>query len=466
LKAGIITFVFLFSIAFCYSQESQGISNSNYVPTTSVWLNPASIADTRTWIDINIAGLSFFALNNHEVIRKSNFVSGNYQNEEDLEYKGLKYASMDLAIEGPGITYAKGINTYGVAFRNRTQLDFRGIPDHLSHYLHDRFVNSELNEFYEDQLLTIRDMDLNVLQWSEVNFSLGHILMTNNKNQMNAGVTLKTIWAANHFGLKVDYTEYDIDNPSELEITNFKGEYGVGPSSRGYNGLGFDFGFTYKKLFRSTRLHKPHTLRNRCKIAHYRYKVGLSLLDVGSAKFKNKAVRASLNDVSGDLSEVNSVAPGDFGEITPILDGVFDNDLSKVFKEDKYNVGLPTALAFQFDYFFKHNIFLAFNLNQAFGKSAGFGTKRLSSLSLIPRYEKERFEFSFPVTLVNYQEPQIGFAIRAKYVIIGMEKIESLFLNKDVYGFDFYFNLKLPIYRLKSCRSGNRRVAAIPCWKY
>jgi len=371
---------------------------------------------------------------------------------------------MDLAIEGPGFTYVKGINTYGVSLRNRTQVDLRGLPDHLAHYFHDRFVNSELNAMFDTVALSVNKMDINVLNWNELNFSLGHILYTNGKNQMNAGITLKTMWAANHFGLKVDVTGYDVDNPSDLEIMNFKGEYGVGPSTRGYNGMGFDIGFTYKKLFRATREHKPHTLRNRCKIAHYRYKFGAALIDMGSLKFKNKAVRASLNDVNGELEAVNTVDPADFNEIIPIMDQVFDSDLSKVFKEFKYKAGLPTALTLQFEYFFKHNIFAAVNLNQAFGNGANFGTKRISSASFIPRYERERFEFALPITIVNYQEPQIGFAVRAKYVVLGMEKLESFFSKKDLYGFDFYFNIKLPIYRINSCRTGNGRVAAIPCW--
>jgi len=461
----LIILVFIAVSQFSHSQESQGISNSNYVPTSSVLLNPASIADTRTWIDINLAGVSMFALNNHEVIPNENIFGGPYTNVEDLDYLGPKFAYLDLAIEGPAFTYVKGINTYGVGIRNRTQVDMRGIPDHLAHYLHARFVNSELNAQFDTLQLNVRKMDLNVMQWTEVNFSLGHILYTNGKNQANAGITMKTMWAANHFGLKVDNTIYDVDNPADLEISNFKGEYGVGPSSRGFNGLGWDIGFTYKKLFRSVRTHKPHTLRNRCKILHYRYKFGASLLDLGTVKFRNKGVRGSLNDVNGELPAVNTVDPQDFGEIIPILDGVFDSDLSKVFKENGYKAGLPTALSLQFEYFFKHNIFAAVNLNQAFGKSAGFGTRRISSLSFIPRYERERFEVALPLTLVNYNEPQFGLALRAKYIVIGMEKLESFFTKKDLYGFDFYFNIKLPIYRIKSCRDGNGRVAAIPCWK-
>lgn len=457
--------LFLFFIGLVFfdviAQENQGISNSNYSPSSSVLLNPASIADSRTWKELNVAGVSFFALNDHEMLPGDQLSFTNFpENQEDLEYLGPKFAKMDLAIEGPAFFMVDGINTYGVSIRHKVQLDMDGMPDHLAHFVHNRF-----NHFPQYNILyNISNMKFDLARWTEVNFSLGHILYTHAKTQMNAGVTLKTLWGANHLGFKIDYMDYIVHNPFDLEMFNFKGEYAVGPSQGGYNGMAFDLGFTYKKLRRNARQHIPHTPRNRCAVLHYQYKLGFALLDLGSARFRNQSVHSSLSEVYADWPDFSLFDPQSFAEIAPELSEVFDDDLSRVYKEQKHKVGLPTAFVTQFDYHISKNFYGTFNWIHGFNRSMGFGLTRSSSLSFMPRYETERFEFSIPFTLSDYQYPQFGLALRAKYIVFGMEKLESFFNNKNMYGFDFYFNIKVPIYRIKTCRTGNGRFAAVPCW--
>ena len=47
------------------AQESLGFNLSNYSPANAVQLNPALIADSKTMVDIHLAGGSFFGYNDH-----------------------------------------------------------------------------------------------------------------------------------------------------------------------------------------------------------------------------------------------------------------------------------------------------------------------------------------------------------------------------------------------------------------
>src|ERR1035437_4165000 len=59
-------FVFILLLYFLplSAQEKLGIANSNYSSTNSIFLNPSSSVDSRTFVQANLLGLNIYGMNN------------------------------------------------------------------------------------------------------------------------------------------------------------------------------------------------------------------------------------------------------------------------------------------------------------------------------------------------------------------------------------------------------------------
>ena len=55
-------------------------------------------------------------------------------------------------------------------------------------------------------------------------------------------------------------------------------------------GSGFDLGFTYQKTLENCDSYLPHTPKSSCRYIPYKYKLGISLIDVGSVKFEQEKI--------------------------------------------------------------------------------------------------------------------------------------------------------------------------------
>jgi hypothetical protein len=81
----------LFFPAVVFGQEQFGAAFSNYTPTNSVFLNPSSMLDAKTWLDIHIVGAGTYANNNFVSLDDNNFTriirtEGEDVTEDDLTY--------------------------------------------------------------------------------------------------------------------------------------------------------------------------------------------------------------------------------------------------------------------------------------------------------------------------------------------------------------------------------------------
>jgi hypothetical protein len=76
---------------------------------------------------------------------------------------------------------------------------------------------------------------------------------------------------------------------------------------------------------------------------------------------------------------------------------------------------------------------------------------RPSVLAFTPRFESNAFDFMLPVSLYNYRTPRIGVALRLYNFTVGTEKVLGFFNVTDFTGLDFYFSVKLFLFK-GNCR--------------
>ena len=121
------------------------------------------------------------------------------------------------------------------------------------------------------------------------------------------------------------------------------GGYGAG------KGFGVDLGVVYQKKKKPVNL---LTFKKLCqqKFLDYDYKIGISLIDVGSIRFTKKVNTGQFNQ-----NMTNSLDGFvDSSDIQLITDSDSYNASSSLQKEN-YSVKLPTALCIQFDYHYNKN---------------------------------------------------------------------------------------------------------------
>jgi hypothetical protein len=237
----------------------------------------------------------------------------------------------------------------------------------------------------------------------------------------------------------------------QISVENVKGNYGVttsnfksgGPErSANGRGIGLDLGFMATISDYDDE---------------YRWRFGVSILDIGGIKFDKNAQAHVIQDVSKFELDLRDFDDFSLPEESQALlqhfssEALGDANASKM--ADEFKLALPTAISLQGDYYFGENIYLnAFLIHRL--PTASVGPKRTTLLALTPRYEHKWFSVSMPVSVLHWQKTQVGLAARLGYLVIGSDKVGSLFGKSDYSGTDFYIALKLNQLRIGSLGEG------------
>jgi Family of unknown function (DUF5723) len=193
------------------------------------------------------------------------------------------------------------------------------------------------------------------------------------------------------------------------------------------HGLGADIGFTY--------VHHDPSKEN------YLYRIGLSLIDLGSINFNRNAAAYHLQTDSGNFLNWHQSKFASNTQLDQTLSAVFyQGDSAKSLVSNHFKMGLPAAISIQADWNVCKNYFINTTIIKGFGHSDGQGVTRPDVYSLTPRYETKWIEVSLPMSLLYYGhlQPRMGIAVRYRYFFIGGDAPGSLLKLNDLEGVDFY----------------------------
>lgn len=201
----------------------------------------------------------------------------------------------------------------------------------------------------------------------------------------------------------------------------------------------------------------------------YKIKVGVSVLDIGSLKYKkindenHRAFDFSARFTPGYPGQRPTAGNTSWMLLDPIdmnsppyydfADTVFNRSLtSSVTRlEDfggEYRMKLPTALSFQFDWNIDNDLYLNLTSFTSLVKSkAGSpATHYVSNYSITPRYEGKWFGAAIPVQYNEYEQFLVGLGLRLGFIWIGTNDLLSLIGATEGYGSSIHFAVKVPIH--------------------
>ena len=456
------------------AQEMLGIVNSSRAGITGSIINPAVTVTSPYYLDINILAGDVFFENNYIYLAKEEYrfsrffrknpqfpTHGTNNNLIAYDYHNTKdkngYANERLL--GPSFAVTVGRSAFGFVTAARAVMSTRNVPYILAKFMFEKMDYPLQNNLNYNHTRNIYNAEL---AWAEYGFNYSYVISQQSTDYWAGGITIKALKGfagAYMFGDTEDYIYFDGDT---LQVNNLNGEFGYSlplnyetneymssPRFRG-NGVGVDIGLIYEKKKSDVRNEADGKL---CAQSYtpYKYKIGVSILDIGRIRFNNNAEKLVFENVSGSWAEMSRYKFTTIRNLTDTLSDMFYGNHTELIQGNVIDIALPTALSVQVDMNVKNNWYLNGTVVTPlqFSKS---GIRRPTIIGLTPRYETARFEASMPITLYDLYKTRIGLSVRYLGFFIGTEKIGGFFHFKDFTGLDFYGGIKISL-RKGSCRN-------------
>lgn len=432
-----------------FSQDKLGFVNSKYAGINSVYINPTSLLNSKIFVDVNIVGVSLFAENNLMYFPKKTFspilrkFTDPIQNLKEVTKRGF----LNLKIEGPAVGISYDDYSFGFFMNGRVMGEAKVSKDLAAFVLKNSSQNNFIGQSFKNQ-----NAYFAVGAWVEFGLNVGYMYKRNHYSFRNIGVNLKYLVGIGHADIRLNNMDYDVTKSNTLDNVHLKSSYKFNePNWNAGKGYAIDLGWSYSRMLDPVSNYYPNNKRaNGCKHIDYKYKLGVSITDLGFINYKkNATVKQVEYDDGGinlDSSKINSIESFD-KEISNAGNGL------NIKSKERFTSIMPIGISVQYDYNFENNIYL--NSMITIGSRIVGNIKRPDIISTTIRYDRKYFGAAIPLSLYNWKYPQLGFSLRfGTNLIIGTDRAGFIFGKvRDTYGADIYFNLKFAIF--KHC--GNKR---------
>lgn len=461
-------------VLFTNAQERFGILHSNYGGSDIGLLNPARPAGQWPYADIRILGADLFAWNSliawsdrqsPLVGELRNGMAGNTSGNVVLRSQGLAAthrAVVQAGLSGPAFSLALGRCTIGAGIRSRVHVSATGISQELSNFIyHGLNYVPQRGERYRDA--GIRAVGA---AWTEFGLSYAHILHAQGFGMVSAGTNLRYALGHAAGALQLTDLDYTVVDSALLQVHEATARYGFAmPAVNAGAGLGADVGMTYERTLEEVDGYRPHKGSGGCTPARYRYRIGVSLIDLGGMRFRQGEAGA-ITAGAITIADHTRLPIQDVEDLDSLLATSTQWSRSKAF-----SIGLPTAVSVQYDQRLAENTYVAFAAVQQLAGRNAMRLRRSNSIAITPRFETRYFEASLPVVVHEYDvaHPSVGFMLRFNGLVLGSDHIMPFISRGDVYAMDVYMRLRWMIFRSPACKgrrpakrvSGGREM--IPC---
>ncbi len=448
------------------------MATGNYAGVTGVWMNPASIADSRYRFDINIIGYDSYFRNNYLLVKKDAMLRRIfYQQPYSSSYQEVKN---DLIKEEWPV---KG-NVNGTVVSNASlPLSFMattGEKSAIALTMNNRQINRvtnmnpELARMFYNQLadpsiygtqINIDTMQYNFLNWQEVGFTYSRVLIADNHQLFKAGFTGKWLGANAGAYIQTDQATVSFSDSVTMSLNSPLIHYArtesadIGEFSRFdlFNNLadqsfGWDFGFVYEFRARVSKFkyidesNQEQTRRDKNK---YLFRIGLSVVDMGKFTLQKKALT---NDHSAAINDwdISNVSASNFSQ--------WDSAYSQKIKyidgaSSTFTYRLPSALIGNFDL----HLFGPFYVNVT-AKSPIVGLLKKTDTyiksdrwtMITPRFEAKSFGLYIPVSR-DKSRTSVGATVRIGPVYFGSNNLAAVLSNSKLKEADFHFGFRFSV---------------------
>jgi hypothetical protein len=447
-------FAILLISATAFTQEKLGLQTGNYAGVNSLSLNPAgNLYNPLKW-DFNLVGAGIFFDNNYSFVRKTSILdlmkaggNASFELSENVEgplppngyavdffeLNNSRYAWASAFIKGPSLVYKiNEIHSVGFFTGIRAVAGSQEIPNNLSYNKYQSRLNN--------QPFQVHPASAALLTWMEIGLNYA-LKIPSEGGDFGLGASLR--WLNGYEGGFANFEEeFQINKTSgtSLRVREMRGTYGFTTSNlkstgirpgRNGGGMGVDLGFV--KLFGTDE-------------SDYKIRIGASIIDLGFISFNKNAqshklvVDSLVTLYSRDYENYTGIE--EFVSMTKTFSKQTMGDSLATRVGDQFTLALPAAISLQADYKVVNNVFVNALLVQRL-RFAKNKAERTNLFALTPRFETRWLEAQVPVVLLNYDQLNLGLALRLGFLSVGTDNVLSFFGKRNFSGSDIYFALKV-----------------------
>ena len=460
MKKILLAAMLLLSVGFAklQAQNFPGYRSGNYTGVNGVFFNPANIADSRYRWDVNLFSFNGYVGNNKADFNLKDLAAANTDKFKNnfLQGNGNINALTNAEILGPsGMFNLNKKSSMAISTRLRVIGNLKDFDGNL--------INSIINAGNATSSFTLStnsNSQLVTNSWGEYGLSYAREIASFGPHYIKAGITVKYLSGISNNLLQINKFKTTINADTFSQRAYFQNTSGIiqiansGLSSGDVNfgkmfgsdnkGIGGDIGivYEYRPDFENAGIDPKNRVKNK-----YKFKVGISLIDIGSIRYKtNFENSASYNiHISGSqrfyLDQVTNSSikqlKAKFDANPALFTNIAEND-------GAYSAGLPTILQGDVDYHLHRGFYVSVGgqLNVV-SKSSLYSANQYNSLTLTPRYEGKFFGVYFPLNYSELTQFNAGLSLRAGPLFIGSGSLfTAIAKSKQV---DLHIGLRLGI---------------------
>ena len=472
-KTAICALIFS-SVGQLFAQQPLGLVVGDLNTPYSVFMNPANVASNYSkrvyvnWWGTSLDAQSSFA-NSWKHESSSLRMDQSWMPKTDNQNWSLNYLNETY---GPSMFFmADNKVGFGLGIKGVSGFNFQGVNPDLGNIL--RYGRSEWDKKIGGTIKNQTPFAFNTEKYQEYYFSFGSYAGDANARKgasaFKWGATTKLLIGMGAAHLSASSFDVQYKGNNDLQINQLYGAYlftdaqsasstmnaplGLKFGSMSGVGAGFDLGFMYEirpgmKMDLSAFSGCERELQRT-----YKVKFGASLTDVGFIAYDGTRYQMGVTNgiykmdsafAIGQIYGVNSLnhSPNAFDQIGTAAANVGANPLRS------FTTYTPMAFNMQMD-IRSGKWHLGGYLVHSLKPVDMPGLRRSSSLSFVPRYQGERFEYGMPISLANdYNELQVGGFVRFGPIIIGSNNLWGLgnfMRNTGTQGASFYIGFRSKI---------------------
>lgn len=462
-----------------HAQEMAGVVSDNMAGVNRGIINPAALFDSPNCLDISLVTGNFSLQNNYYYLPRGTFrfsdlsnLGNTYLSDPGSYFSGRTgknalHGRQNLRLQGPSVLFKYRNHSFAFVNSFRGVSSVKRIPDHVLNFLTEGLSYApQLNIDYDES----RPFSVASAGWAEFGISYATRLNELSTESFVAGITLKYLRGYHAVSVRSNDLQYMVNDQRDVLFDRFNAtgwaslpyDY-VANEYTGYqnravgSGFSFDIGFSYTLNDESVMPGRSSLTNFKAPHVNYRYRLGVSLLDVGAIRIKENTRRVIFDNLNLVWPNPDWANYGNFDALlTDLRQNLVSGEIKSTEGQD-FLMFLPTAASVQFDYNFGRNFFGYLFVVQDLPVMPN-RVARSSQIGIVPRYETRWFAVGLPVTLHQYQKPRLGLSVRLAFLTIGTEQPGGMLNINDADGLDFYFSLS---WGLKNCQF--RRRSTNPC---
>jgi hypothetical protein len=452
-----------------YSQMAIGLVTGNYAGSTGTFMNPSSMANSKLKSDINILAINVFAENNYlyfpsresSLIKLFNgvydfhFFPKPYGTGERNVYtyyqdRSLKNIFGNIRVIGPSYMFSYNDHVFAVTTGFRVMSSTRRLPYDMANF---SFYGMDFKP--QQNIYFVRNnYDMASMAWWELKFSYATVLKRSHSSLWSAGISIGPVFSHSGAYLHGGDTRYIAYNDSTLNVELLNAEFGISlpvdyddddvdfvdPLIRGI-GWGMDLGFTWQFRKKPYQKKFPGNFYNK-RFEDYKWKIGVSFLDIGWVKFTKNAEKHVYDNVSNNWIRVDELEYNNIRDEIRVASNLFYGDPNASLRATSFRLFLPASVSVQVDYHISKWWFV----NGTVMIPAAYASPMIERpvvMALTPRFESRFLEINIPVVLYDLKYPRIGISLRLEGLTIGSDNLGGFLSIRDFTGADFYISYKI-----------------------